>query len=141
MPFSLNKPGAGTSGLRLADHVGDLVVFIGVTLETDLDTQFGKTNAARVQIAVPLDGESAGEVFHDSLIFGKAVVPMLVNSEGDSDIVVGRVGLGEVKKAGQNAPYVLQGATEDEEAKTVKWLEANIEQDADGKYSIKEASF
>lgn len=138
MPFKLNKPGAGSSGIRLADQVGNLVVFIGISLEADVDTQFGSTNAARVQIAVPLDGDDAGEVFLDSLVFGKMIVPMLVNSAGDGDIVPGRVGLGEVKKAGQNAPYILEPLTDDEEKKILAWLEDNITEDGNGNYSVKD---
>lgn len=133
MGYSVSKPGTGGSGFRASEHIGALVAFVGVKLEVDVETQYGRSNAARVQIAVPLDGDSAGEVYQDALIFGAALVPQLTN--GDTDIVVGRITIGEAKKAGQNAPYVLQEPTEAEIASVVEWLEANIKQEGD-KYKV-----
>lgn len=133
MPHSISKPASGGSGFRAADHLGELVVFVGCSLEADIDTTFGSTNAARVEITVPLDGENAGEVYYDSLIFGKALVPSLANAQGP--IVVGRMAQGEAK-AGQNPPYILTDPTEEEEKTVLKWLNENIGTDTRGNYIV-----
>jgi len=133
MPFEIGKPATG-GGIQLSEHVGALIVFVGTSLEANMQTAFGKTNAARVQIAVPLDGPSAGEVYQDCLIFGKVIVPSLTNAE--SDIVVGRLVMGAAK-AGQNAPYTLTDPTEEEEKAVLGWLESNIVENGNGDYSLK----
>lgn len=132
MPLAPSKPAQG-SGIQLKDHLGELIVFIGCVLEPDVQTTFGTSNAARVAIAVPLDGEQAGEVFYDSLLFGKAMVPALTQAE--SDIVVGRLGQGAAK-AGQNAPYILTDPTDEEVAAVTAWLEENVAQTDEGGYVI-----
>lgn len=132
MPLPLSKPAVG-SGIRLADHVGDLIVFIGCTLEAEVQTTFGNSNAARVAISVPLDGDKAGEVYYDSLLFGKAIVPAL--TQADSDIVVGRLGQAQAKP-GQNPAYILEEPTDDEVAAVVTWLEENVAESENGGYFI-----
>lgn len=134
MPHTLSKPGTG-SGFRAADHVGELVVFIGCSLEVDVQTTFGLSNAARVQITVPLDGDNAGEVYHDSLLFQKVLVSNLVGDDVDSPIVAGRLGTGEAKP-GQSAPYVLSTPTDDEIKAIETWLDENITEDGAGRYRV-----
>jgi hypothetical protein len=134
MPLPLSKPAQG-SGIKLADHIGELIVFIGCKLEKDVNTTFGVSNAARVDIAVTLDGDDAGAVFFDSLLFNKTIVPAL--TQADSDIVVGRLALGAAK-AGQNAPYILSEPTDEEVAAVLAWLEENIIE-AEGSYALAEA--
>lgn len=133
MGFEVSKPAAGGSGFNPNEHVGTLIVFVGTSLEADINTAYGRTNAARVQITVPLDGDRAGEVFYDSLIFGKVIVPSLTNSDGD--IVVGRIVMGTAK-AGQNAPYTLDDPTDKEVEAVVAWLEANIKETSQGRYVV-----
>jgi hypothetical protein len=133
MPFEIGKPAAG-GGIQLKDHVGALIVFVGTSLEANINTAFGPTNAARVQVVVPLDGPSAGEVYSDCLVFGKVIVPSLTNS--DSDIVVGRLVMGAAK-AGQNAPFMLEDPTEEEVKSVLAWLEQNIAENANGRYFVK----
>lgn len=129
----LSKPAPGGSGFRAAEHVGALVVFVGTKLEPDYPTSFGTTNAARVAITVPLDGENAGEVYYDSLLFQTALVPSLTNAE--SDIVVGRIGVGQAK-AGQSAPYILDEPTEEEITAVQTWLDENIIEKTPGIYAL-----
>lgn len=134
--MTIGKPGK-MSGFKATDHIGDLVVFLGVSRESNVKTAFGETDAARVQLVVPLDGEHGGEVFTDSLIFGRALVPSLVNA--GADIVVGRLAQGEAKK-GQSAPTILADPTDEEVEAVQEWIEANIEEDR-GRYLIAEQSF
>lgn len=134
MAFEISKPSSQQgSGFRPSDFVGALVVFIGCHLEPEVNTAYGKTSAARVDIAVPLDGEDAGEVFKDSLIFGKVLVPSLTNADGD--IVVGRIAKGDAKP-GQNAPYILEDPSKKEEKAVLEWLEENIEETERGAYEV-----
>lgn len=129
MPFEVSKPSQAGEGFRSADHVGELVVFIGTNLEPEVKTAFGVTSAARVDVTVPLDGDEAGTVYRNSLLFGKVLVPSLTNADGD--IVVGRIAMGEAKP-GQNAPYILEDPSKKEEKAVLQWLEENIEETDSG---------
>lgn len=133
MPHSVSSPAPGGSGFKVSEHVGDLIVFVGCSLEADIETEYGVSNAARIEILVPLDGDSAGEVYHDSLIFNKVLVPSLTNAQ--SPIVVGRLAQGEAKGS-QSAPYILTDPSEKETASVVTWLDDNIGTDAQGKYTV-----
>ena len=133
MPHSVSSPAPGGSGFKVSEHVGDLIVFVGLSLETDIETEYGLSNAARIQILVPLDGEQAGEVYYDSLVFNKVLVPSLTNAQ--SPIVVGRLEQGEAKGS-QSAPFILTDPTEKETKSVIKWLDENIGTDAQGKYTV-----
>ena len=133
MPHSISGPAPGGSGFKVAEHEGELIVFVGCTLEVDVVTQYETSNAARVEIVVPLDGDGAGEVYYDALIFNKVLVPSLTNAQ--SPIVVGRLGTGEAKGS-QNAPFLLTDPSEEEHDSVVKWLADNVGSDKSGSYII-----
>jgi hypothetical protein len=135
--MEISKPSEGTitEGLRVADQIGQLILFIGITLEENFQTQYGVSNVARVQLAIPLTGDDAGEVYTDSLIFGAVLVPRLVEFLPDRNIMLGRIEQGDAKP-GQSAPYLLARPTEDEETSSNKWLVENISDD-NGAYSVK----
>jgi len=136
MSYQLSDPGS-SQGFKPADHIGTLCLFIGCKLEANVTTSYGTSSAARVQLVVPLDGDHAGEVYEDSLIFGKVLVTNLVGDDLVSDIVAGRLGQGKAK-AGQNPPYILERPTEEEKATILAWLTDNVAQAEDGTYSIKD---
>lgn len=136
MAYQLSDPGS-SQGFKAADHIGTLCLFIGCKLETNVATSYGTSSAVRVQLVVPLDGDHAGEIYEDSLIFGKVLVTNLAGDDLVSDIVAGRLGQGKAK-AGQNPPYILERPTEEEKATILAWLTDNVVQAEDGTYSIKD---
>jgi hypothetical protein len=100
--FKIGGPGGGGggSGFNTADHEDHLLACIGITLEEQMQTRFGLTDAARVETIVCMDEMHK---YEDSLLFGAALVPRL--TDNDNDIVVCRFVKGEAK-AGQNPPWI-----------------------------------
>lgn len=99
---------SSTSGIQWEDYKGALLLIEPKGFEPEIETQFGTTSAVRANLTV-LDGDSAEEVFRDTLIFPKVVQNQVKNA--DTRYVLGRLGQGE-KKKGQSAPWKLAEATD-----------------------------
>jgi len=76
----------------------------------DINTTFGVTDAVRATVTV-VDGDQAGETFHDTLIFPKVLQSQLAPNVGKQ--VLGRLGQGQAKP-GQKPPWILADATTDD---------------------------
>lgn len=131
--FTFGKPGSAGDQFKSADNLGRLVAFVEPSLE-DVDTKFGEAEAAKVRYAIVLDGADAGSVYENTLVFGKALAPA-VYANGESAIVLGRIAMGTAK-AGQNAPYILEDASEDDEKAAGAWFSQNASRNAAGRIVI-----
>lgn len=103
---------APSAFFRCADNDGRLVLVIPKSYETGINTDNGETNAVRCDVAV-LDGEEAGTFYEETLIFGKVIVSQLKRQIGSK--VLGVVKQGE-KKKGKNAPWTIEGRSNDAHA-------------------------
>lgn len=99
---------ATANGIKWNDVHKSLVIVDVLSLEKDLNTAFGTSDAVRANIAV-IDGEQKGETYEDCLIFPKGLQSQLKSKIGQK--VIGRVTQGQAK-AGQSAPWLLAEATE-----------------------------
>ncbi len=82
---------------------GSLLVIWPVGVEEDVPTTFGEADAVRATVLI-VDGEKAGEVIDDALIFPKVLVSSLRSKVGKQ--VLGRLGQGEAKPK-QDPPWIL----------------------------------
>jgi hypothetical protein len=105
MPIKIVGP-ANRPGFDKDHHEDHLCLFIHPSSEV-LDTAFGESEVAKCAYAVCVDEY---EAFLDVVIFGKALVPRLVDAD-DGAVVVGRLVRGE-PKPGRNAPWLLEDPSE-----------------------------
>lgn len=110
---------SSTTGIQYDELKGALLAIEPLSFEAEIDTQFGKNSAVRANLTV-LDGDKAGEVFRDTLIFPKVLQSQIKSSIGGG-VVIGRLGQGQ-KKAGQSAPWLLNEATPEDYAIAEKML-------------------
>ena len=107
-----------------AAHVGELLLIDVVEHVETMTTEFGETRPIRCNIAV-LDGEHKGDVAHDTMLFGIALVNSLKGNVGKK--VLGRLGQG-VAKPGRSAPWILDDPTDDDKTTARKYLSYIAEQ-------------
>lgn len=129
--FTFGKPAAGDQ-FRSADNVGALCAFVSVTSE-DVNTKFGAADAAKCRYVIVLDGDDAGTIYENTLVFGAAMVPSLTGS--DDEIILGRIAQGEAK-AGQSPPFLLEDADSDDETLAMKFFKANAKRNAVGQIAV-----
>lgn len=119
-----DKPAAPHSSDDTADrflpreHVGRLVA---IRVE-DYRPQQKAGNDYKPAVAgavTVIDGPEAGAAYPDALIFGAVLVPQLKDRVGRH--VLGRIIEGE-RRNGNNAPFILQEATEAETEYAVRFL-------------------
>lgn len=100
---------------------GSLLYFTVHELVKDIQTDYGPSDAIRADVAV-LDGEEKGTVYSDTLIFPSVLRRQLSGAVGSVDpSILGRLGQGVSKKAGQSPPWILTDPTEAEMAVGVKY--------------------
>jgi hypothetical protein len=109
--FTFAKP-ADTPSFSKDDHEGHLLAFVVPKLEPNVSTSFGESDAAHVETLVCFDHPM---VLTDQMIFGAALVPRLTGNP-DVEIVLGRLSKGTAKP-GRSAPWLLDEATADDEAR------------------------
>ena len=113
---------ATSSNIEYQPLLGSLLMFEVIAHEEHIQTVFtppGQKNpAVRVNMSV-IDGPQAGKQFDDGLIFPKRLQAQLRPQVGK--VVLGRLAQGEAK-AGQNRPWLLQAATEEDKAKAADFL-------------------
>lgn len=120
---------------KAAEHLGALCAFVEPDWETDVSTANGPADVAKCRYVIVLDGANAGTVFESTMIFGKALAPA-VYANGESPIVLGRIGQGEAKP-GQNAAWLLNEATPADEQVAGTWFQAHAGRNAAGRIVIK----
>ena len=102
------------------EHIGDLVAFVEGKRDT-VDTVYGENEVTICRYVVVLDGDDEGLVYDDPIVFGN-LGRAAYNPE--DKIVLGRVGVGQAKK-GQNPPYILEPATDEDKAIAGAWFDQN----------------
>lgn len=117
-PFA--TPGS-TSGIDYTALNGRLLLIEPTSLEAAVNTSLGTKEAVRANVTV-LDGDEAGTEHNDTLVFPRVLIGQLRSRIGQK--VLGRLGQG-VAKPGQNAPWLLQEATDADQAVGVQWLNKN----------------
>jgi hypothetical protein len=117
-PFDTpDAPGSGDRFVN-ADHVGELIVVRVKGVEEGVVTDAGESDVIVADVTV-IDGEHAGEQYHDCWLFGKVVLGQLKRKVGRT--VLGRwYGEPGVKRGGKNVAYQLNTATEEETALALK---------------------
>jgi hypothetical protein len=110
--MKINKP-ATPSGLKLDELNGALLLIWAHRVEKDIATVHGPKDAIAADVHV-LDGDHAGEVYRDTLVFPAVLQAQLRSSVGSGDPTLGRLGKGLAKK-GQSAPWLLVDASDDDE--------------------------
>ncbi len=116
MPF--NDPSAGGDKLPLGDLLGALLLFTVKSVEKDITTSFGVTDAVKADVAV-LDGPHKGDTYDDTLVFPRVLKSALAPSVGG--MVLGRLGQGTAKP-GQSPPWILAAGTDDDKTTGEKYL-------------------
>lgn len=112
------SPGTPGSGIKLADHLGALLLVEVLGVETGIPTTFGDSDAVKANVHV-IDGDGAGTDYDDTLIFPKVLQSQLKKSVGQK--VLGRLGQGQAKP-GQSAPWLLNEATAEDVTKAEAWV-------------------
>lgn len=114
--FTSAAPPSG--GIEWATLQGKLLIVEPLSYETGISTVHGEKDAVRANVYA-LTGPGTSEGYLDTLIFPGVLVGQLKRQVGGK--VVGRLAQGE-KKPGQNAPWILLAATEDDMKKAREWL-------------------
>lgn len=112
---------ASADGIKWADYKGALLMFDVKGYEPSINTVHGETSAVNATVTV-LDGDKAGEVITDTLVFPKVLQSQIKGNVGGK--VLGRLGQGEAKK-GQSAPWKLSDATESDKVIAREYLAEN----------------
>jgi hypothetical protein len=102
----------------MADLNGALVIIDVHALETGINTLNGPADAVRADVTI-LDGPQAGDHHEDTLLWGKVLIGQLRREVGKK--VLGRVGQGQ-QKPGQNAPWILNPATDADTKTATEYL-------------------
>lgn len=113
---------APSGGINWGDLEGKLLVIEPLSVETGIQTAYGVTDAVRANVHV-ITGPGESEDHEDALVFPKLLQGQLRSQVGKR--VVGRKGRGTAKP-GQDAPHVLESATEDDLKKAQEWLEGRV---------------
>lgn len=119
-PFA--KPAAPTGGIDFKQLLGALLVIDVISVEEHVPTVHTKPGekspAVKADVYV-LDGAQQGEEYPSTLIFPRILQSQLGRSVGQK--VIGRLTQGSAKP-GQSAPWMLEEATDADNAAGEKWL-------------------
>ncbi|QNL30170.1 hypothetical protein SEA_MARIOKART_43 [Gordonia phage Mariokart] len=110
-PFSLPP---APSEIGISDLVGTLVLCRPTEVIESMQTEVGTAeNVVRADITA-VDGDLAGQVFEDVLVFQTALKRALLKVlDGPNPMLLGRIEMGN-KKPGKNAPYLFGKPDEDD---------------------------
>ena len=107
--------GAPTSNFKIADHEGDLVLITPLSLEEDIETAFGASDAIKANVVVlDLKSPEDSEENAGALIFQRVLRSQLEPFIGKRK-VLGRIGRGVAKK-GQDAPFIIEDPSDADKA-------------------------
>jgi hypothetical protein len=112
------QPSAPSSGIKWENYKGSLLLIDPKELRAGIATTFGVADAVEADVHV-IDGPGAGEDYDACLVFPKLLASQLKNQIGQR--VLGRLGQGQAK-AGQSAPWILNGASPEDIAKAEAWV-------------------
>jgi hypothetical protein len=112
---------ASSTGIKWEDFKGSLLLFTVSSVEADIKTSFGDTDAIRADVTA-LDGAHAGESYTDTLVFPRVLQSQLRPNVGKK--VLGRLGQGQAKP-GQSAPWMLTDATDEDRAVATAYVAKN----------------
>lgn len=115
------SPGTASGGLDLKTLNGRLLLVVVHSHEHGVKTSFGEKDPIRAAVTV-LDGPEEGETFKDTLIFPSVLIGQLRSRVGQK--VLGRLGQGQAK-SGQNAPWLLNEATDADVEVGKAWVAKN----------------
>lgn len=121
----LADPSSGDQ-FKMADHLGQLILVDPQEFETDFQTENGPADIIRGDVTVLTEDDAKTplkepEEFKNTILFGRAVVGALRSQVGSGQLVIGVVGQG-VKKAGKNAPWLLEAATDKQKKIALAYL-------------------
>ena len=117
----INNPFAAPAtptGIDWSEQNGKLLLIEPTAVETGIPTSLGDKDAVRATVTV-ITGPDSADVYEDCLIFPRVLQGQVRSRIGQK--VLGRLGQG-VAKPGQNAPWMLQEATDDDIAKGTAYL-------------------
>lgn len=118
-------------------HEGHLVFAIGVESRPDQQTRFGSADAAACEYWGCIDDST---VVEDYLLFGAALVPVVVSdSEAGFEVVCGRLVKGTAS-GGHNAPWLLETPTSEDFELVAKWLDDHATRLKSGRILIEPAT-
>jgi len=120
MSDPIEDPATPSGGVEWATLQNRLLLFDVIDIEKEINTVHGVKDAVRADLAV-LDGPDAGKRYDNTLVFPGVLISQLKSKVGKK--VLGRLGTGE-KKAGQNAPWKLNTATDTDKATAQRYLTA-----------------
>lgn len=109
------EPSGGIDWKTLANR---LVLFHIISNEAGIKTVHGVKDAVRADVVV-LDGPEAGKKYDNTLVFPGVLIGQLKAKVGKQ--VLGRLGYGEAKP-GQNPPWKLSPATDQDKATGQRYL-------------------
>lgn len=105
------QPASGGDAFKPKDNGGALVLVKPHTLEQDVQTDYGVSDAVKATVGV-VDGPNAGEIYEDTLIFPKLLQSQLKKYVGTGQIVIGRMGQAPARKPGQSPAWKLEDYTD-----------------------------
>lgn len=111
---------AQASGIQWKDFLGNLLLIEPKAFEQGISTSNGIKDAVRADVTV-IDADEAPEVYADTLIFPGVLISQTRSLVGEK--VLGRLSQG-VAKSGQNPPWRLEDATEDDITLGTRYLES-----------------
>ncbi len=130
--WTFGDPKSGDQ-FKAKEHVGRLVAFVDPSRK-EVETEYGVDEATPCRFIVILDGDDAGTVLEDSLVFGNISKDAYAN--GSEKIVLGRVSQGKAKP-GKSAPYILEPAEDSDKAAAAAWFNKHASLDSKGQVLIK----
>lgn len=105
------QPAAGGDAFRPKDNSGSLILVKPHTVEQGVQTDYGVSDAVKATVGV-VDGDNAGEIYEDTLIFPKLLQSQLKKYVGTGQIVIGRMGQAPARKPGQSPAWKLEDYSE-----------------------------
>lgn len=114
---------SSTTGIQWDQINGRLLLIKAHSVETDIKTSFGDTDAVRADVTV-LDGPDSPEEYRDTLIFPRVLQGQVRSNAGTGRMNLGRLGQGN-KKPGQSAPWLLGDPTDADKAIARDYLAKN----------------
>lgn len=133
MSWSFGDPSGMGDQWKASEHVGRLVAFVEPERK-EMETKFGSQEATVCRFIVVLDGDDAGSVFDDPIVFGN--ISRDAFSNGDEKVVLGVVGVGD-PKPGQSPPFILSAATDEQKSTAAAWFTQHASLNAAGRIQIK----
>jgi hypothetical protein len=114
----IDDPAQPSGGVDWGALQNRLLLFDVIDIEKEISTVHGVKDAVRADLVV-LDGPDAGKEYLNTLVFPGVLISQLKSKVNKK--VLGRLGTGE-KKAGQNAPWKLITATDQDKQLGQRYL-------------------